>query len=951
MVRKHKKLRIVRIGLFVAFITTALAHAGPLQDAVARGDTQEAKRLLQAGADVNAQQGGALPLCIAARKGFSEIVRLLCDYGAHIDQEGPPLHKTPLCTAVINRHSGVVRELCKRGADVNRGAPLAFVFGGDKGEESLAMVQFLCDRGADINFVRRDSKEIHLLRLASRVGHWNVVRELYERGATTGVQQTGRYYHTSRSYPRGAEIHLSGYLEKMPPEVALIRAVYTGNLAEVKKLISDGINIESRTHYQQRTLLHIAALKDCKAIVEELLLWGAQTNAVDVYGCTPLHYAAEYGHADIIGMLYDHNGLAIDKADNEGQTALERALMNDRGSCVKALAHCGARIANDKGYSILHKASKGGLVDSLSVLCASDMSVNIQTRAGLTPVYCAAKEGKLNSVRILCEYGADINIPTNKGITPLYCAGKNEHQEVVRMLLENGARHDLFSAAVLGEGEQVARLIGEGVEVNARQGGNGWAALYAAAKFGHLEIVQMLCEAGADINSSVALHTAVWEGYASIVEELLARGAHVDVTDDKSFTALHYAAQKGFLPIVEMLCNAAADRSLLNSAGKTALELAREQRYREVVQFLVSFKSPERPSVRPVVAPVSASSTPSSSHPHEVTSTPSEKPSEGEQPSSSSTPHASLLSVDPQVIFPVVNTSLSSQNPSTGTSSSEKEKGKDAASTQQLSEVELLRQQNKMMQEQMQQMQAMMAKMTERQKELEARVATPDKGQHHACIQAVMYGEQDKVQQFLRQGIAVDMRDEEGKTLLHLAVQNRSEAVSIDLIQYSASLNALVQAGTDRGKTPLHFAVMNRLKRLAESLIIAGASVHIPDIHGARPLHWAVAQNDPAIVKLLLEHGAQADVQNDTEQTPRSLAQSNGNAEIIALIAQKAPEEEQPQRCCICLDTLEDDDQAFVVNKNCGHVIHRVCSYGVNSCPHCRAEVGAGDWLQIFVDM
>lgn len=65
------------------------------------------------------------------------------------------------------------------------------------------------------------------------------------------------------------------------------------------------------------TVLHVAALYGRIKVVDLVLELGADPNAQDLCGCSPLHYAATRGHQNVLLLLL-HSGGSINLADNEG---------------------------------------------------------------------------------------------------------------------------------------------------------------------------------------------------------------------------------------------------------------------------------------------------------------------------------------------------------------------------------------------------------------------------------------------------------------------------------------------------------------------------------------------------------------------------------------------------------------------------------------------------------
>jgi ankyrin repeat protein len=88
---------------------------------------------------------------------------------------------------------------------------------------------------------------------------------------------------------------------------------------------------------------------------------------------------------------------------------------------------------------------------------------------------------------------------------------------------------ELIAAAVKGDNAQIARLLADGVNVNARDN-EGGTALAHAAWFGHLETVRLLLEKGADVNAkkkdgSTPVLLATWNKHPDVVEVLAKAGA------------------------------------------------------------------------------------------------------------------------------------------------------------------------------------------------------------------------------------------------------------------------------------------------------------------------------------------------------------------------------------------------------------------------------------------
>ena len=138
--------------------------------------------------------------------------------------------------------------------------------------------------------------------------------------------------------------------------------------------------------------------------------------------------------------------------------------------------------------------------------------------------------------------------------TPLILASRGGHLEVVRLLCKAGADKD---------------------KVDDR----GSAALRWASELGHLDVARLLGEAGADKDKAnwrgaTALTWASELGHLEVLQLLCETGADKDKADENGVTAFMWASTFGHLEVVQLLCEAGADKDKANRRGSTALILA-----------------------------------------------------------------------------------------------------------------------------------------------------------------------------------------------------------------------------------------------------------------------------------------------------------------------------------------------------------------------------------------
>lgn len=156
-------------------------------------------------------------------------------------------------------------------------------------------------------------------------------------------------------------------------------------------------------------------------------------------------------------------------------------------------------------------------------------------------------------------------------------------------------KKQFLSAAEGGDIELIKSLIGQGVDINAKDNKNEWTALHIASSFGHLNVVEYLVEQGAlidlvDYQEFTSLLHAALSGKILILEYLINQGANINSIDNMGRSALHLAALTGELDVVSYLVEKGLDVKAKNIEGKTPLDKATENDREDVVCFLLAFE-------------------------------------------------------------------------------------------------------------------------------------------------------------------------------------------------------------------------------------------------------------------------------------------------------------------------------------------------------------------------
>ncbi|MEG5045844.1 ankyrin repeat domain-containing protein [Microcoleus sp. B4-C1] len=412
---------------------------------------------------------------------------------------------------------------------------------------------------------------------------------------------------------------------------AVVEAVRQGDTQTVRHYLDLGINANSRVNDQN--LLHFAGSKE---VAELLIAKGADVNAKDTFGGTPLHSAALSDRIEVaqtliakgadvnawgetqfelcnficttplfwarsteMAKLLIAKGADVNAKNKYGMTPLHMARSK---AIAKILLAAGAKInikednaQNGKSTALLHNAAHIGFKELVQQLIKDGANVAIRDDYRRTPLhYATTKE-------VAALLMLDVNARDKSGNTPLHLAVDRGSQDIAELLIANGAgvnvrnengQTPLYRAIAIGHNEIAALLINNGTDVN-NIDGSGTTPLHKAAHYGTVKILKLLIAKGAEINiqdnqRKTPLDIAVDLKLQDTVALLISKNPDVNSEDKEGRTLLHIAVDFKLKDVAKQLIAKGAFVNAKNSLLQTPLHLAVAQGSQDIAELLIA---------------------------------------------------------------------------------------------------------------------------------------------------------------------------------------------------------------------------------------------------------------------------------------------------------------------------------------------------------------------------
>ncbi len=355
-------------------------------------------------------------------------------------------------------------------------------------------------------------------------------------------------------------------------DTSLVRAIKSGDADRVRTLIYANVNVNER-NYAGITPLTVAAEKGnlniVKMLVEE---GGAAVNLASSYGVTPLIAAAAAGQREVADYLIK-NGANPAAKDDLGKTALLHAMaVNDRRltETLVKLNNRAINLPDNMGNSPLIYAAQKGSLDNIRILLKYKVNPDYQNPSnGLSALAAAAAAGQEKAAQLLVRNGADINLKDHEGRTALFYAAENGQTALMRQLLRLGADVNIVDA-------------------------NGKNIFIAAAQAQSVPSLEMLSKEHFSINETdskgkSALMYATAKDIQG-VEWFIEKGADLNLQDQSGNTALMYAIKNLNSKAALLLLQQNVDLTAVNKEGQDAFALAAERMPNSAVMKVLQIK-------------------------------------------------------------------------------------------------------------------------------------------------------------------------------------------------------------------------------------------------------------------------------------------------------------------------------------------------------------------------
>lgn len=382
-----------------------------------------------------------------------------------------------------------------------------------------------------------------------------------------------------------------------------------------------------------RSALHLACALGDVAFAKQLIERGADPDARDALGRTPLHLALKTSPMSALALvqLLVRAGANPEFATANGETPLGFALASTQPELARWLNWAGWTLpSRELRGSDLPSAAAVGDIEAVDRLLQLGLPLEAEDAQGASALIRASGSGHTSLVVRLLAAGADPNHLARSGMHCLAAAVSAKREGVVRTLLSHGVAADtrivgggtaLILAAALGQQRIAEALLEAGADIGAVDD-HGASPLQAACQHAFdstdttsaRSLLELLLRSGANIDGRnksgqdallLLLGARAQPGtrcdaehLLRLAELLLERGARADVQDQRGVGALHACALHGLYSCTRLLKAHGAPLDLIDGFDRSAADVASLLGYVDVAAELGNVRTPSLPSAR-----------------------------------------------------------------------------------------------------------------------------------------------------------------------------------------------------------------------------------------------------------------------------------------------------------------------------------------------------------------
>lgn len=561
------------------------------------GNSEAVKLLLSKEADLDIQQSSTLTssdsligftaLMYACDRGYLEIARFLLQAKANPNIKRKVNGETALVYAIDAGSPDIVQQLLQYGADPNimdeNGFTAIYLaiqqcYSTNHFEKYLEIIQLLSLQPSTNLNVTNDFGFTCLMSaclIEDACNSMELVKLLLQKGANPNIQVDSK-------------VNIREYIETMDRD-----GKYRSRLQKLGSSQSLSIN--------GFTALMVGCHMGRLQVVKELLQAKANPNLQhEVSGDTALMWAVKGGHTDIVQELLK-NGANPNISNQKGGRAIHIAVCSastsNKENYLKIIqlliqANADVNVLVDE-WTPLMIASRVGNSRVAELLIEVNADVNIKNKHGTTCLMIACTYGHSQLSETLLNFKADSKILNNNSQTAFTLAACSGNIDLVKILLDKTQpsqieiEKGLIQACYEGHPSMISFLVKQLPQLT-----NTQKELLFSCKEGDIGcIVKQVVECQVDPNTSLVcgltpLMVALSCGHVDVVDLLIQTGADIDVKENIwGMTSLFFASSDALL---DMLLENGADPNFIVN-NQTLLDIANYKSQSTVSELLVQY--------------------------------------------------------------------------------------------------------------------------------------------------------------------------------------------------------------------------------------------------------------------------------------------------------------------------------------------------------------------------